>query len=155
MAKTHRYEVTVEWTGNKGTGTSGYRAYDRDYEITSGTKPPVAGSSDPAFRGDAARWCPEELLVAALAACHKLWYLHLCAVAGVIVTDYVDRAAGEAEMNPDGTGRFVRAVLKPEVTIAPDSDADKALALHKDAHAKCLIALSVNFPVEHAPEIRT
>ncbi len=155
MAKTHRYEVAVEWTGNKGTGTSGFRAYDRTYDITAGTKPPIVGSSDPAFRGDADRWSPEDLLVGALAACHKLWYLHLCAVAGVVVTDYVDRAVGEAEMNPDGTGHFVRVVLKPEVTLAPDADADKALALHKDAHAKCLIAHSVNFPVEHEPEIRT
>jgi organic hydroperoxide reductase OsmC/OhrA len=155
MAKTHKYAVTVEWTGNKGTGTSGFRAYDRSYEITAGAKPPIPGSADPAFRGDPERWNPEEMLVAALSACHKLWYLHLCAVAGVIVTDYVDRAEGELEENPDGSGQFTRVVLKPEVTIAPGSDADKAMALHKDASAKCFIALSVNFPVEHEPEIRT
>ena len=55
-------------------------------------KPPLPGSSDPAFRGDPARWNPEELLVASLSTCHMLWYLHLCADAGVVVTDYVDRA---------------------------------------------------------------
>ena len=35
MANTreHRYAVALTWTGNLGTGTSGYRDYSRDYEI--------------------------------------------------------------------------------------------------------------------------
>src|SRR5689334_3505043 len=80
VKKTHRYAVTVTWTGNTGKGTSAYRDYERRHEISaSAQKPAIPGSSDPAFRGDGARWNPEELLVASLSACHKLWYLHLCA----------------------------------------------------------------------------
>ena len=45
----------------------------------------IAGSADPAFRGDRTRYNPEDLLVASLAACHMLWYLHLAADAGVVV----------------------------------------------------------------------
>jgi organic hydroperoxide reductase OsmC/OhrA len=154
MAHVHRYKISVEWTGNTGTGTSGYKAYERRHEISAGdTKPRIPGSSDPGFRGDPARWNPEELLVASLSACHKLWYLHLCATAGVVVTSYVDHAEGEMEETTDGSGRFRRVVLRPVVTITPVSDRAKARELHAAAHAKCFIANSMNFPVEHEPEI--
>ena len=155
MAKIHRYAVTVEWTGNTGAGTSDYRSYRRSYEISAGErKPRIPGSSDPAFRGDPARWNPEELLVAALSACHQLWYLHLCAEAGIVVTDYLDRAEGVMEETDDGSGRFRRVVLRPTVTVAAGSDMTKALELHKLAYGKCFIANSVNFAVEHEPEIK-
>ncbi len=84
MGKSHRFSVTVEWTGNRGSGTANYRAYSRDHEIGWAGKPVVPGSSDPAFRGDAGRYNPEELLIASLSACHMLWYLHLCAVNDVL-----------------------------------------------------------------------
>lgn len=154
MTRVHHYKIRVEWTGNTGTGTSGYKAYERRYEICAGdAKPRIPGSSDPGFRGDPALWNPEELLVASLSACHKLWYLHLCATAGVVVTSYVDHAEGEMEEAADGGGRFRRVILRPVVTITPLSDRRKAHELHAAAHAKCFIANSVNFPVEHEPEI--
>ncbi len=149
----HRYEVTVEWTGNQGTGTSDYRAYRRDHTIAAGAKPPISGSSDPAFRGDAARWNPEDLLVASLSACHKLWYLHLCAVNGVGVLAYQDRALGIMVEDPVTGGRFTRVVLRPHVTVRAGDDAELAIRLHHEAHAKCFVANSVNFPVEHEPTI--
>jgi organic hydroperoxide reductase OsmC/OhrA len=155
MAKTHHYEVIVRWTGNTGTGTSGYKNYSRHHEISQAPKPPILGSSDPAFRGDPARWNPEELLVAALSACHKLWYLHLCAEAGVKVMEYSDHAEGIMEETADGSGRFQQVTLKPRVVIAQGSDTEKARTLHEVAHAKCFIANSVNFPVEHKAEITT
>jgi organic hydroperoxide reductase OsmC/OhrA len=154
--KLHRYAVTVQWTGNSGTGTSGYRNYERRHEISAGAaKPPIAGSSDPAFRGDPARWNPEELLVAALSACHQLSYLHLCADAGIVVLEYVDAAEGVMEETADGSAHFQSVVLRPKVTIASGCDVAKAEALHGPAHAKCFIANSVNFPVQHEPETRT
>ncbi|MBZ4418385.1 OsmC family protein [Myxococcus sp. RHSTA-1-4] len=149
--KEHRYAVTVEWTGNRGEGTSSYKRYERAHELRAEGKPTIPGSSDPAFRGDPARWNPEELLVASLSACHKLWYLHLCATAGVVVTDYVDDAEGVMAEEADGGGRFVRVVLRPRVTITAGSDRDKAQALHHEAHALCFIARSVSFPVTHEP----
>src|SRR5215813_4640005 len=151
----HRYTTTVEWTGNTGSGTSSYRTYSRQHEISSPglTKPQIPGSSDSGFRGDRSRWNPEELLVASLSACHKLWYLHLAAEAGIIVTAYVDRAEGVMEVGRDGVGRFKSAVLRPTVTVAAGSDVGLARTLHKSAHEKCFIANSVNFPVECEPEI--
>jgi organic hydroperoxide reductase OsmC/OhrA len=149
----HDYRVRVEWTGNRGSGTSGYTGYDRSHEITAGpVKPPIAGSSDPAFRGDPARWNPEELLVAALSACHKLWFLHLASAAGLVVTAYVDDAHGMMVEGGDGGGRFERVTLRPKVTLAA-GDSAKAEALHHEAHALCFIANSVNFPVEIDPAV--
>jgi len=155
MANTreHRYAVSLTWNGNLGSGTSGYRDYSRNYEIVSDGKPAIQGSADPAFRGDRSRWNPEELLVASLSACHKLWYLHLAAEARIIVTAYADRAEGVIEVGRDGTGRFKSVVLRPTVTLATGSDVGLARTLHKPAHEKCFIANSVNFPVECEPEI--
>lgn len=153
MAREHRYSVTVTWTGNTGMGTSGYRDYQRSHEISAEGKPKIAASSDPTFRGDRARWNPEELLVAALSGCHQLAYLHLCADAGIVVADYVDHAEGLMATTPDGAGQFVRVVLHPKVTVAAGSDVAKAMELHHEAHAMCFIARSVNFPVENEPEI--
>ncbi|MBP0614854.1 OsmC family protein [Jiella mangrovi] len=151
--KIHRYAVRLEWTGNEGEGTTNYRAYSRDHVLSADGKAAIEGSADPAFRGDPARWNPEEMLLASLSACHQLWYLHLCAVAGVVVTGYADAAEGEMQEAPDGGGAFVRAVLRPKVTIAAGSDAAKAKALHHGAHEKCFVARSVNFPVLCEPEI--
>ncbi len=151
--RTHSYTTSVTWRGNLGTGTSDYRSYERAHSISGAGKPEIAGSSDPGFRGDETRWNPEELLVASLSACHMLWYLHLASVAGIVVTDYADEAEGTMEESGGGEGRFVRAVLRPRVSIAPGSDAVRARKLHRDAHAKCFIAQSVNFAVECEPEI--
>ena len=153
MSKLHTYRATVRWTGDLGTGTSSYRAYSRAHAIEAPGKAAIAGSSDPAFRGDAAAWNPEELLVASLSACHQLWYLHLAAVNGIVIKNYVDIAEGTMSEEADGSGHFTRVVLRPRITIAPGGDVEKARALHREAHEKCFIANSVNFPVECVPEI--
>lgn len=153
MQRTHSYEVTVTWTGNRGTGTSGYRAYGRDHGVSAEGRPVIAASSEPLFRGDPARWNPELELTAALSQCHMLWYLHLCAESGVIVTSYTDEAMGKMNEEDDGSGRFTEVVLRPRVAVASPGMVDAAMRLHKEAHARCFIANSVNFPVRHEPVI--
>ena len=148
----HHYQVSVEWTGNKGRGTSGYRDYQRDHTISVAGKAEIAGSSDPAFLGDAERWNPEELLVASASACHKLWYLHLCADAGVVVTAYIDQAEGTMVDNAP-EGHFKEIVLHPRVTLAAGADRALAERLHHTAHEKCYVANSVNFPIRCEPTI--
>ena len=152
MNHPHRYRVDVEWTGNRGTGTDGYRNYSRNHVIRIPGKPDLAGSSDPAFRGDATRHNPEDMLVAALSSCHMLSYLHMATVAGVVVVAYDDSAEGTMATEGDG-GRFTEVVLRPVVTIRADSDPGKALAAHEAAHHACFIANSVNFPVRCEPRI--
>jgi organic hydroperoxide reductase OsmC/OhrA len=149
----HNYRVTVRWTGNHGTGTSSYREYGRDNEVSADGPPTLAGSSDPAFRGDADRWNPEQLLVASLSQCHMLWYLHVCTKNGMVVTDYVDTAEGTLVLDDDGGGRFTEAVLRPNVTVATAEMISGAHAAHHQAHELCFIANSVNFPVTLAPQV--
>lgn len=149
----HHYHVTVTWTGNQGSGTSGYKAYRRDHAIEAPGKAPILGSSDPAFLGDRTRWNPEDLLVASTSACHKLWYLHLCAEAGIAVLAYVDEAEGT--MVEGEKGRFTKIVLRPRVTVRAGDDVELAQRLHHDAHEQCFIANSLNFPVLCEPSIQT
>ena len=149
----HSYAVTVTWTGNTGQGTTHYRAYTRTYRIEAAGKPALSGSADPAFMGDAAHWNPEDLLVAALAACHKLWYLHLCAEAGVVVTAYQDDATGEMQEAPGTGGAFSEVVLHPHVRVAAANQIAEAERLHAEAARRCFIKNSVNFPVRHEAQV--
>lgn len=149
--KVHQYQVEVRWTGNTGQGTVGYRAYDRTHEIFVAGKPIIPGSSDPTFRGDPTRYNPEELLVASLSTCHMLWYLHLCADAKIVVTEYWDNPIGTMTETKDGGGRFAEVMLKPVVTVTADSDSALAEQLHEEAHHLCFIANSMNFPVRCEP----
>ena len=151
MEKQHHYSVSVKWTGNKGDGTSDYRNYERSHTISSEQKDDILASSDSPFRGDVTKHNPETLLLSALSSCHMLWYLHLCADAGVIVTDYVDNAKGTMVEPTDKAGHFADVTLYPVVTVSDKSMVDKANELHTKAHDKCFIANSVNFPVRHSP----
>jgi organic hydroperoxide reductase OsmC/OhrA len=150
----HSYEVSVEWQGNRGTGTSDYKSYGREVLVTAAGKPEIAGSADRAFRGNVERWNPEDMLLAALSQCHLLSYLHVAATHGIVVTAYTDAASGVMEQTADGGGHFVSATLHPVVTISA-GDPELARQLHAEASAKCFIAASVNFLVLHEPTIRT
>jgi organic hydroperoxide reductase OsmC/OhrA len=153
VRRTHRYDLTMTWTGNRGTGTSGYRDYGRDHEVGAEGRPAIEGSSDPVFRGDKTRWNPELELVAALSQCHMLSYLHVCVTAGVVVTAYEDAPYGLMAETEDGGGRFTEVVLRPRVAVASVDMVQLAQALHEDASAKCFIASSVNFPVRHEASV--
>ncbi len=149
MGKQHHYTLTVKWTGNTGTGTSDYRTYERSHTIQANGKELIAASSDPAFRGDKTKYNPEDFLLASLSTCHMLWYLHLCADAGVIVVDYQDQPTGIMTETEGGGGRFTQVTLNPTVTLTDSSMIEKAASLHHKAQEMCFIANSVNFPLSH------
>jgi organic hydroperoxide reductase OsmC/OhrA len=150
----HRYALTVTWTGNTGDGTSTYRGYKRTHTVTAEGPPDLLGSADRTFHGDRERWNPEQLLLAALAQCHMLSYLHVCVEAGVVVTEYVDRATGSMRTDADGSGRFTEVVLHPEVTVVEGGMVEAALKAHHRANELCFIANSVSFDVRHEPVVR-
>ncbi|WP_193598607.1 OsmC family protein [Microbacterium sp. YJN-G] len=149
----HHYALSVTWTGNRGTGTTGYRDYARDVTISIEGKPELLASSDRPFRGDPARWNPEDLLVAALAECHLLAYLHACVTAGVVVTSYRDDATGIMREDGRGGGAFAEVTLRPQVTVADASMVEAAQQAHRQANEWCFIANSVNFPVHHEASV--
>jgi len=149
MIKEHSYQLTIKWTGNTGKGTLDYRSYERSHSIQADKKNEINASSDPAFRGDKTKYNPEELLVASLSSCHMLWFLHLCADNGIVITDYVDNPIGIMIETENGGGKFKEVILNPIVTIENKDFADKIDNLHKKANELCFIANSVNFTVKH------
>ncbi len=151
--KHHEYIASVEWTGNTGQGTSSYKSYQRDWRLVTKDKQVVECSNDPVLGGDPGKHNPEDMLVAALSSCHMLWYLHLCAVGGIVVTSYKDTPLAIGELERTGAGRFKSITLRPKITITAASDEKKAHAIHDDIHQYCFIARSINFPVIIDPDI--
>ena len=155
MSKQHHYEISLCWTGNNGTGTSGYTAYERSHLVQVLGKPDILCSSDPLFRGDSAKWNPEELLLASIANCHMLWYLHLCSDNSIIIHSYKDNPVGVMQLEKNGSGKFIEVTLNPKIVISEQEKKTMAIDLHHKAHEYCFIANSVNFPVLINPIIES
>ncbi|ETN96658.1 OsmC family protein [Zhouia amylolytica] len=150
--KQHNYQVKVEWTGNEGKGTLNYKSYNRNHTIIAeGKYDAISGSSDPSFMGDKTRYNPEDLFLSSLSACHMLWYLHLCSLHKIVVTEYLDHATGVMEEMANGSGRFTAVTLNPQVKITDPSNIEKANELHEEANKMCFIANSCNFKIGHKP----
>ena len=147
------YEANITWTGNRGQGTSAYAATVATMWCARRENQISRCPQTRRFCGNPARHNPEDLLVAAISSCHMLWYLHLCANAGIIVWAYEDRPSGRLIESQESGGRFKSVLLRPKVTIE-SGDVQEALRLHQDAHEKCFIANSVNFPVLLEPAIQ-
>lgn len=147
---THTYELSLTWTGERGSGTSGYRDYDRSVRASADGPPDLELSADAAFRGDRSRWNPEQLLVAALSECHLLSFLHMAVLNGVTVVAYDDRPVGTMVQEGIG-GRFTSVVLHPTVTVTDPRHVELVPRLHHEAAQACFIASSVSFPVTHEP----
>jgi organic hydroperoxide reductase OsmC/OhrA len=150
----HKYLTTIEWTGNNGSGTSGYTSYERSHRIQVAGKAGIEASSDPHFRGDDKKYNPEDLFLASIASCHMLWYLHLCADHGIIVQTYLDKASGLMETGTDGSGQFSKIVLMPSITVQNEGMIDMAVKLHHKAHEMCFLANSVNFEITVQPLVK-
>lgn len=155
MGREHAYTARIVWTGDRGEGTRRYGGYDRSWNVETPGKPVVHCSNDPLLGGDPGLPNPEDMLLSALSACHMLWYLHLASAAGIVVTGYEDNPEGVGETAPDGAGRFLRATLRPRITVEPGTDTARADALHGEVHRYCFIARSVNFPVTCEAEYAT
>ncbi len=154
--KRHNYEIKVEWTGNEGNGTLNYKSYNRNHKIISdGKYDKINGSSDPSFLGDKTKYNPEDLFLSSLSACHMLWYLHLCSVHRIIVTEYLDNATGIMEETENGSGKFTEVTLNPKVKITDGNLIKKANELHEEANKMCFIANSCNFKIGHKPNTTT
>lgn len=149
--KEHHYAAHLAWSGDN---TTEYATYDRAHHVAFDGKPDLQLTADPAFRGDASKHNPEDLLLAAISSCHMLSYLALCAKYGINVLSYEDRATGIMRENNKGGGRFEEVTLHPVVTIANADQRERALQLHERAHEQCFIASSCSVPIRHEPEVR-
>ena len=153
--KQHNYALKINWTRNIGSGTNSYKSYERSFEVSVDGKEIINGSSDSFFIGDKTKYNPEELLLASISSCHILWYLHLCAYDGIIVTSYIDNAEGIMVENDNGGGKFEQVILKPVISVTENSMIEKAIIQHAKANKTCFTANSVNFRISHQPVILT
>lgn len=151
----HKYALTNKWTGNTGNGTASVRGYERSHTVSIHGKPNQYLTTDNKLVGDSSKLNPEDLLVTALSSCHLMSYLYLCALEGIVVTDYVDNATGVMVENDKGGGSFREVILNPVVTVKDSSMIDRAIELHHKAHEICYIANSVNFEVRCNPACTT
>lgn len=151
MNREHHYTIDLDWLGNRGTGTSGFRDYGRELRVIAEGKHQIDGSADRTFHGDRDRWNPEELLLAALSQCHMLSFLFIAASKALVVMGYSDSPTGTLRLAEDDSGRFTSVTLRPRVELADESQRELSDGLHALAYSKCFIAQSVNFPVLHRP----
>lgn len=153
----HHYAARLTWEGNRGEGTASYAGYGRRYRVRIAGKPDLVGTADPAFHGEPQLHNPEELFLSAIAACHMLTYLALCARRGIRVVSYEDDARGTMRADGRGGGSFEEVTLLPTVIIdgddAGDAEGDDRVALaaqlHDAAHELCYIARSCSIPIRH------
>jgi len=143
----HHYPLSLTWTGNTLDGT-----YNRNATVTTAGKHPLAVSSAPEYAGDAARWNPEDLLGSALATCHMLTFLALCAKAKVEVVGYEDHA--EAVLDTvDKVTRITRVHLRPVIRVTRGTGMAKVVELFEKAHKYCFVANSVTCEAVMEPRI--
>jgi organic hydroperoxide reductase OsmC/OhrA len=116
----------------------------------------VPASAAPAFKGDVDRVDPEEAFVAALASCHMLTFLAICARKRIVVDSYEDDAVGVMEKNANGKLWVSRVTLQPRITFAAGTSPTAAVLaeIHHQSHDECFIANSVKTIVSvksHSP----
>ncbi|MEX0298424.1 MAG: OsmC family protein [Kordiimonas sp.] len=153
MSTEHEYTTQVIWTGNTGEGTKTYKGYERSWDIAAPNKPIIHCSNDPLLGGDPTLMNPEDLLLSSLSACHMLWYLHLASKEKITVQSYEDMPVAIGETLPNGTGRFLKATLHPQITVNSGCNIERAISIHNEIHQYCFIARSVNFPISYKPII--
>lgn len=143
----HHYPLQLHWTGNTLDGT-----YNRNATVTTAGKQPLAVSSAPEYVGDATRWNPEDLLGTALATCHMLTFLALCAKAKVEVVGYEDHAEAILDTVEKVT-RVTQVHLRPIIRVTRGTSMAKVVELFEKAHKYCFVANSVTCEAVLAPRV--
>ena len=148
--RTHYYRATCSWAGSTAAG---YGDYERAH---AGACPPVDTSlkltADPAFRGDAARLNPEQLVVLAAASCQLLTFLAVAARARIDVRRYDDDAKAEMSEHEQPV-RLTAIRLRPRIVVSASDGADEDRLRHlvQLAHQQCYIANSLCCPITVEP----
>ena len=146
----HTYQSHLVWEGSTGAG---YAVYERAHTVVA---PPATTeiqlSADPAFRGDADRTNPEQLLVMAASSCQLLSFLAVAARHKVDVLAYEDDAVGV--MPSDLTPMRITAItLSPRIVVAAGTDLQGVERMVHEAHDQCFIANSLTSEVTVVPTV--
>ncbi|MFV8466924.1 OsmC family protein [Flavobacterium sp. LB1P62] len=147
MGFKHVFKAKLDWFFSKKEAAT----FTKSHTITIDGKAVLNVSAAKAFKGDAALYNPEDLLLSSVVSCHMMSYLYVCEQNGVDVVTYTDEAEATLVVSADGSGRFIAIKLNPKVRISNKEKIAEALSLHKKANQLCFIANSCNFPIVHFP----
>jgi organic hydroperoxide reductase OsmC/OhrA len=159
MSNVHKYTAGVHWQRDAAETFTDQR-YSRRHELhfDGGAVVPASSavSSVPLPWSDPSAIDPEEMLIAAVASCHMLWFLSLAAKAGYVIDRYSDAAEGVMTKNAAGKLWVSLVTLRPKVTFSDGKGpTPEALdALHHKAHEECFIANSVKSEVRTATGLK-
>jgi organic hydroperoxide reductase OsmC/OhrA len=149
------HHASIRWTRTSADFL--YDTYNRAHEVSFNKGAIVVpASAAPAFKGDVDRVDPEEAFVGALASCHMLTFLAICARKRIVVNSYEDDAVGVMEKNANGKLWVSRVTLQPRITFAEGTSPSAAILadIHHQSHEECFIANSVKTVVSvktHSP----
>ncbi len=130
-------EVKIQWEGNTGTGTSSYRNETLVFNILKKPRLKVHRLF---------RWCDqmEPWRFIGRFACHKLWYLHLCAVNHIHVMSIKHLVLWKMQIPLNADSNYFKARGCFGKRCWPRAK------LHEEAHHECMIANSVKLHVKPA-----
>jgi organic hydroperoxide reductase OsmC/OhrA len=133
--KEFHFPVAVEWTG------------DRRVRAQVEGKQPVEVCPPVVFRGDdETTWSPEDFFVAAAASCLAVTFTGIAERAGLEYERLAVDADGVCGQRPDGRFAFTSLWLRLELETAADPAEARRLA--ERAEEACLVAASLDVPIE-------
>lgn len=143
MAREFRFPVQVVWQGGRRT-----RARVEG-------KQPLSVATPPEFKGtDPDLWSPEDAFVAAAGSCLAVTIAALADHERLPLRGLDVRAEGVVGRRHDGRFGFLR--IEQHVDLETDeAHEDAARALVAKAEAGCLVAASLDLPVETTIDVRT
>lgn len=114
---------------------------------------PVLRMVEPAeYGGPGDAWSPEHALLASVQACFLFTLRGVARLSKIEFTRLELDAEGTVDRQ-DGAIRFVEIVLRPRLSVAPDTDRTRALGVLEKAKKACLISSSLSTPIRLEPEV--
>jgi organic hydroperoxide reductase OsmC/OhrA len=133
--KEFHFPVVVEWAGGRRVcaGVEG--------------KAPVEAAPPVVFSGtDASAWSPEDFFVAAAASCLAVTFTGIAERAGLEFDSLTVAADGVCGLRPDGRFGFTGLTFRFELDTR--ADRERAVELAERAEESCLVAASLDVPIE-------
>lgn len=140
MSQTYSYESEAEWRGGK------------EFRLTSGALPAIAGGAPAEFHGSENNWSPEHLFVASMNSCYALTLLAIAEFSKVPIVSLACAARGKLEKTPSGY-QVTEIVVRPRVVILSAADLSRMARVVEKAKANCFISNSIKSTVKIEPEI--
>jgi len=140
------HHAIISW--QRQTPGFDYHVYNREHTWEFGGGISVGASAAPQFGGTGDQVDPERAFVAAIASCHMLTFLAICARKRLVVDHYEDQAVGFLKKNGDGVLVITRVELSPEIAFGGKAPDPVALErIHELSHQECFIANSIRTEV--------